>query len=84
MKAVLVVDVPNDFKFKKSYADITLFDGKHRVWKRIAKVKPMPEKKWYVSNDCVVLGNDYVVKGVSFCYKAGYNDCIDEILGEEE
>ena len=72
-KAIVIVDIPDDFKFKKSYADIALVDGKHNMLKRIAKVKPMPEKKdMFCETSYILLEN------------RGYNSCIDEILGEIE
>ena len=74
MKAILVVDIPDNFKFKKSFADITLFDGKHNMWKRIAEVKPMPEKRKYLDYDL------YAGSG----FDRGWNACIDEILREEQ
>lgn len=80
MKAVLVVDVPDDFKFKKSFADITLFDGKHRMWKRIAKIRPLPKKQVEQKYDIASEYDQYYIDE----YATGWNDCIDEILKEEE
>lgn len=80
MKAVLVVDVPDDFKFKKSFADITLFDGKHRMWKRIAKIRPLPKKQVEQKYDIASEYDQYYVDE----YSIGWNDCVDEIVGEEE
>lgn len=80
MKAVLVVDVPDDFKFKKSFADITLFDGKHRMWKRIAKIRPLPKKQVEQKYDIASEYDQYYIDE----YATGWNDCLDEIVGKEE
>lgn len=79
MKAILVVDIPDDFKFKKAFADITLFDGKHNMWKRITEVKPMPEfRDEHYKTFSIELSQ------IINSENRGYNDCLREILGEEE
>lgn len=80
MKAILVIDVDDDFKFKKSFADITLFDGKHRMWKRIAKIRPLPKKQVEQKYDIASEYDQYYIDE----YATGWNDCIDEILGKEK
>ena len=77
MKAILVIDLPNDLDISldEIKADITVLSKDFRKsmlflkYKNIA-LKPMPKEK----DDLRYLDS----------YAKGYNDCIDEILGEEE
>ena len=82
-KEMIDTFLPDDFKFKKSYADITLVDGKHNMWKRIAKVKPMPKKNKYDVEKYATVDYENNVTLGHFLNK-GYNECIDDILGEKD
>lgn len=77
-KAILVVDIPKDFENREPYfVEGSLFCyvktnyGKYRYVCDLdkTKLKPMPQKE-------IVRGFDR--------YEEGWNDCLDEILGEEE
>lgn len=76
MKAILVIDMPdddlNDYTFVVEIIKngVIPFSAEDLAWRyRIVQAKPMPEKK---------KETDYNA------YKSGWNACIDEILGEQE
>lgn len=83
MKAILVIDIPDDIWANKE-EDLGMYA---EVWsKRIDDgwcgeyhtddLKPMPKRKEYQA-----IGNDYaVIKTVDY----GYNKCLDEIFGGKE
>lgn len=76
MKAILVVDLPNDifvddcrieFRVIENVMNMCVEDG-------IKRLKPLPQRKEELYYPC----NEYIQ-----AVNEGYNDCIDEILGEE-
>ena len=77
MKAILVVDIPDDVK--KSHADITIYEdkGEHRIIKRIAELKPLPQKK-------LIDYETFEEDGQKYAYEVGFNDCVNELVGEYE
>lgn len=82
MKAILVIDLPDDFLADPSNAYRLQIGGDAKVYyvrdgeKRgsivgdTRDIKPMPEKK--------------EVDFMEYWHKQGYNACIDEIIGEED
>ena len=86
-KEMIDTFLPDDFKFKKSYADITLVDGKHNMWKRIAEVKPMPERaneEEYRRDYYEFEEKSEAIEMIKYVRRKGYNQCIDEILGDQK
>lgn len=84
MKAILIIDVEDNTKFDKAIADITFHDLKFnlppinigvRKWYQNVRLKPMPHKFEMEYADWQVISKPYT---------KGWNDCLDEILGEEE
>lgn len=74
MKAILVIDVPNDFNLDGAYSNCIVYEGgKHRMWNRIAYVKPMPKRKPVSYHDDLFgdVEKDYT--------NIGWNQCLEEI-----
>lgn len=74
MKAILVIDKPEDFDYRRCSmgGDGNIYyerEGEQRtsIIGNIKNLKPIPEKE-------IVRGFDR--------YEEGWNDCIDELLGE--
>ena len=83
MKAMLIIDMPNSCfecpckEDEMDYCHATT-DRKGCPWNYIPEwcpLKPMPEKK----NDQWIISENKEDE-----YHVGWNDCIDEILGEEK
>lgn len=75
MKAILVIDI--DEKIHNSNVTSISFENKETIFfMKEVKFKPMPERKY------VFQGMKGYTRMVNEC--KGWNDCIDEILGEEE
>lgn len=86
MKAIIILDLDdnwvkiNKFTLDELFADITLYEkkalnGQCDYQKRVYRcfdgcLKPIPQRKYYSD-------------GEDKRYIDGYDDCIDEILGEE-
>lgn len=71
MKAILIIDVPDYFNIKGAYAHCIVYEGgKHRMWNRIAHIKPLPQKMNAREKDNMIVS-------------IGWNLCLDEILGEK-
>lgn len=70
-KAILILDVNDDIDLS-SEADVIIDNGDFHLETQ-AFLKPMPKKKNPLDDGGMFLG-----KGIQ-----GYNDCIDEILGEK-
>lgn len=79
MKAVLVIDMPDNLKkaIEEIRVDIkaNLYGNEILDW-RNQTIKPMPKKKGISLKEAI--GEK------CSCYSDGWNDCIDEILGEAE
>lgn len=91
MKAILVIDMPKECwdcplhrsSWDEDNEEIMICRGKYMEshygerpdW---CPLKPLPEKKHKITNDyeSIKSFNTY------FLYRDGWNDCIDEILGE--
>ena len=98
MKAILVVDISDDKlkKYNESLEDLTIsysVNGNVENYVEVKcshSLKPIPEEREDESchdYDCFLT---HFIGGVGnkSCYRCGeangYNDCIDEILGEED
>lgn len=81
MKAILVIDVPKNFK--KGRADCLIYEDKkpYRMWNRILQVKPIPKKEDIYERIYQAYGNgkDEIYKRI----RQEVEDIYDEILGEE-
>ena len=79
MKAILVLDIPeNCFKCKlQDWANCRIVKGCHTGDTRPdwCPLKPIPSKRPTIGKES---DNDIL------CMNAGYNACIDEILGDKE
>lgn len=82
MKALLIIDMPNEAKAEDYYMAYGLFTNKGEKPFRVGEVafeckkvdlKPLPNK-WYED------GSTSFAMGIA----RGFNKCIDEILGETE
>lgn len=82
MKAVIVIDIPNDIDINKMRigGDGNFYymrDGERAsIVGNIKNIKPLPSK--LVPFGYLDAGNE------DGLYEKGYNDCIDEITGETE
>lgn len=75
MKAILVIDIPDDVELSNAYAQVITYFGCKSIKDFPGsnyKIKPMPKKKKF--------SNEWAHE--HFFY--GWNACIDEILGETE
>ena len=72
MKAVLVIDVPDDFETKTAIAIVDVKNEKGEGVTAMCPLKPMPSYKAVDLNDT----RDVVM----FCH--GWNTCLNEITGE--
>lgn len=84
MKAILIVDVPEDYKW--SIIEVKSITEDDIVLREIYlnKLKPMPIRKMHEE---IIYANDkeYLRTNAFNDYERGYNACIDEMLeGEEE
>ena len=82
MKAILLIDVPDNTDFDKDYRLTGLLLANEYAENvgiefKDARLKPMPEKK---NTDSSL---KYTNEPMQY-RREGYNQCIDEILGEEE
>jgi hypothetical protein len=79
MKAILVVDIPDDYKIDELCVNYQIYknDDITRVdWRFNQHLKPMPKKK--------ETRNAIQYRGLAEEYrKEGWNECLDEILGEK-
>lgn len=92
MKAVLVVDIPDDYDeygsgdwyiIPNDYGDelsiVYEEDGALMHYRDIgdeAQLKPLPQK--------IDISEEELYEKQYMCFEGGWNACIDEILGEEE
>ena len=79
-KAILVVDIPNGYELDQLAVNYMLYsvDGKVLDGDMGKELKPMPQKKDY---------SGFYSQGFSEYeerYYDGYNDCINEILGDND
>lgn len=92
MKAILLIDVPDDTEFDKDYRLTGLLLANEYAENvgiefKDARLKPMPQKlaENFGNNTPT---NTYIMNGTERQYldmfAVGYNKCIDEILGAEE
>ena len=77
MKAILVIDIEKDVDIKTLRANFEVC-GDIRIkpyyqFRKGVELKPMPER--------IISASEY---GLDGAYKDGWNECIDEILGEED
>ena len=85
MKAILVVDIPKEFENEKEFfVKGSLYCGIENVYAKYCyignidktKLKPLPQS----INPYMKENSDYLDRQ----YINGWNDCLDEIIGEEE
>lgn len=74
MKAVLVIDVDDDFETKTAIAIVDVKNEKGESVTAMCPLKPMPQKKETVRDEA------YSVED----YRIGWNECLKEITGETE
>ena len=81
MKAILVIDMPNDMNVEETKAlNVTLFNGLFvKELKIDCPLKPMPEKK--ILDEELFMSGNFRLIHARF---TGWNDCIDTITGETE
>ena len=74
MKAMLLVDIPEDYT--GSVISVNLYGRNNKVIHEIYtnKLRPLPKK----------LNETEIVFGEIHGYRGGWNDCLDEIMGETE
>lgn len=98
MKAIIILDLDdnwveiNKFTLDKLFADITLYEKKalngqcdyqKRVYRCFdGRLKPLPQKNKYDVDRYATVDYENNVTLGHYLNK-GWNDCIDEILGEE-
>lgn len=91
MKAILVIDIPKEFENEKEFfVKGSLYCGIENVYAKYCyignidktKLKPLPEKKEKLKGR----GKDHCEYSLldRLEYRKGFNDCIDEILGETD
>ncbi len=76
MKAILVIDVDDEYIYKE--VSLIKFTDDNAIYCN-KKLKPMPQKR-ILPHHMV----DYTNYGEEPWFTDGFNACIDEILGEEE
>ena len=81
MKAVLVIDVPDKYKDKDIFVLHEIYTKEKGRYERIeeykerfVKIKPLPNK----------IERGYPCEKYDEGYSDGWDECIDEILGEEK
>ncbi len=81
MKAILVINAPDNISFKRlERAQISFYNqDSGRYIYRNARLKPLPQKK-VLDKELFMTGNFKLV----FASYTGWNDCIDEILGGQD
>ena len=80
MKAILVVDLLGDYNLDelKAYVEVSFKDNNQILCGLFNKeLKPLPQKK--NNKDIVIKGRTAEILEARY---EGWNDCIDEILGE--
>ena len=82
MKAIVVIDLHEDFEFPAK-ADIKIKTKDKTIFRTHMKLKPMPQRK--NTNKLQDFGNAQIVWIDKTIYRnEGWNACIDEIMGETE
>ena len=89
MKALLIIDLPNDANIEELDADYQVYlTDEDCNYKKVAgemsvKLKPMPEQKDVFTKEnnksSNVIGDMF-----KYAYARGWNECLDEIMGETE
>lgn len=81
MKAILVIDMPNDMNVEETKAlNVTLFNGLFvKELKIDCPLKPIPQKK--ILDEELFMSGNFRLIHARF---TGWNDCIDTLLGETE
>lgn len=95
MKAILVVDVPNEYSKKDIYVLHEIYTYEGNRYERIEeykegviKAKPLPKKKHSLSIDDTIIKDKFrgetihFEKAIELAIEKGWNWCLDEILGE--
>ena len=89
MKAILVIDMPNGYEADQLVVNYLLYsvDGKVLDGDMGIELKPMPQElpTPYMMRQIMIADGIQTEKPpYTEDYQKGYNDCINEILGETE
>lgn len=82
MKLMAIIDVPETKVIKKDDGRAVIKVDWDRKNIKILSIKTMPNRKKVEYND--ELYEDWMVFDSNSDYDKGFNDCLDEIFGEEE
>lgn len=83
MKAVIIIDMPEDVTIEYAHANVEIYsrefkDGWQKRYRNtIIPLRPLPEKK----KEIIVLKGH--AGNIVEAYQQGWNNCIDAIFGEE-
>ena len=84
MKAVLVVDIPDDIAVEELTAYVEMFSTIPAHYKELrydsVGVRPLPKRKLVLEH----IKNGSVLNAKATYEADGWNDCIDELLGNTE
>lgn len=84
MKAILVIDIPYGLSLSDLYISGGLWEaGQDDGWAyefKAEDIKPMPKRMLTLAK----MNNGEILNNNEIQYMKGRNDCINEILGEEE
>lgn len=88
MKAVLVIDVDDDFDLSQIHANVELYSNElentfHKGY-LLKQVRPLPQKKNEEQYQDFGNGTSMYWTSEVISQNKGYNACLDEILGEEK
>lgn len=82
-KAILILDNIDETEIAELRANVQLnLYGEDRGEYKNCLLKPMPEKK--NTNDIGDITDDLVKQITIYRERKGWNDCLDELLGEEK
>lgn len=83
MKALIVIDVPDGFETETAIAIVDVKNEKGEGGVGLCYPKPLPQKK--VGDDLYERYGSWTLNDEKEAsYRLGFNDCLDEILGETE
>lgn len=82
MKAILVIDIPDGIFVEDCVIN---YEVQESVMQKIVsagveRLRPLPKRKIVLEHRI----GGYIVNGIEMTQAHGYNECLDEILGETE
>ena len=82
MKAILVIDIPDGIFVEDCVIN---YEVQESVMQKIVsagveRLRPLPKRKIVLEHRI----GGYIVTGIEMTQAHGYNECLDEILGETE